>query len=232
MELVISETDLSEEEHKKIEDNLIREIVLGENEIKTLDSYSIHQRVLKNTVLKSFKSEVKEFKTFVSYEYLEANKKTGKIEKEYKDFHLTLKRNPIPDGESPYLIKILGHYLSKQDFLSLYHAFITIIKTKAEYLENSIKEPDRDKIDSQMALFPDEFYEPQLKSFSMSLYIKPYFGTKDLKFEFELTKANEGYGFRLDKDTTLSYQDIYFIHTNFEKIIQSSLDFYGQTEID
>mgnify|MGYP003376227577 CR=1 FL=1 len=221
MELVISETDLSEKEHEELEEALIRE----------WDLDRIHQVVLNNTVLKAFGSKVSEFKTHITYSYPETDDE-GKIYIEDKDIYLTLKRNPLSNTDSPYLIKILGHYLAKKDFLSLYHAFVTIIKTKAEYLEKSIKEPERNKIDNQMALFPNEFYEPQLKSFQMSIYIKPYFGTKDVKLEFELTRANDGYGFRLDKDTTLSYQDIYFIHTNFEKIIQSSLDFDVQTEID
>lgn len=190
-----------------------------------IDNDDFHKSIVQNTMSRTFKHGVFELKGDIEYSYESKNLKEGKFDNIQRRFELHF----VEHDTSPnfYLLKIAGKKFTKHDVLTLYNAFRTVLKEKMDFLLSTYEKnfnSKKDKFKSQLELFQADFREPHFEDIPISIYMN--LGTKEemTELRFGVTRTKDMYAIRLNKDNYLTTQDIYFIYTNFELIVNKLLN--------
>ena len=198
-----------------------------------IDNDDFHKSIIQNTMCRTFKHSIFELKGDIEYSYEYQNIREGIFDTIDRRFELHF----VEHENSPnyYLLKIAGKKFTKSDLLTLYNAFRTVLKEKMDFLLSTYEKnfnSKKDKFKSQLELFQEDFREPHFEDIPISIYMN--LGTKEemTEIKFGVTRSKDMYAIRLNKDNYLTTQDIYFIYTNFDLIVNKLLNKVPKLEKD
>lgn len=194
------------------------------NQVKeAIENDDIHLEIVSNSVARHFKYDVQKLEGTIEYNYPRQDLKNGRFETVDRSFNLKFELG----DDRTYYVQIAKKPFSKLDVLKLYNAFRTVIKEQMDSLltnyEKNIQEP-KEKLKTQMELFADDFREPHLVNIPFTLDIA--LGNKDemTELKFQVGKSYDLYSIILNKDNFLTIQDLYFIYSNYDSIINALLN--------
>lgn len=210
------EEEISEEEKKLKKERL--------NQVKeAIDNDEVHQEIVRNAVLTAFKYDVKKIAGVIEYSYPFQDLKNGKFENIQRSFDLNFELG----DDLRFYLKLAGKKFSKLDVLKLYNAFRTVIKDKMDSLltnfEKNIHEL-KEKNKAQLELFADDFREPDLANIPFVIDIQLGHKEEMTELKFQAGKYKGLYSIILNKDNFLTIQDLYFIYSNYDSIINALLN--------
>ncbi len=193
---------------------------------KDFQNDETHQEVLKNTVNADFKAFPPYICALVEYKY--QNGVTDKGNPTYVDRAFTVDFEWHTDLDE-YVIILDKKHLCKDDMLKLYNAFRVSIKDTLEVTMRRYKDhynKTKEEKQVQLGLFKNDFQEPNIPFIPVTLKVKSI-----LKEDFVILKMfctkyrDEIFAIKIPgKMNFLTIQDIYFVFTNWQKIIDRVLE--------
>lgn len=223
-EIVDAEMKTLSIQDAKVKKDFIDQIKLeNANDVK-------HGLVIFNTFNKPFEHCLNHFSGEVKYSFEYTDEKK-KLEADYKAemvdraFNLDFKLASA-DGES-FVVKIKNQWFNKTDILKIYNAFRLVITDKVDSLlinNRKNNEKKETKLQAQMQIFADDFNEPFLRDIPITVFINSDYHVELVELKFDITKVRDQYGLKISKGEYLSCQDLYFIYTHYERIINLFLN--------
>lgn len=210
--------EIAQEIKRKAKEEFLERIESGEN----------YQTILNNTVNKPFKTMVAEFSGLVEYEYNSGTFTTdGKPKMTNRSFVLDFQYVGTKEEIDEYVVVIKKKSLCKKDILRLYEAFtISINEQMDNLLKNfhKLRERNKKEREDNLKLFNEEFDEAEIVEIPLCLNIFSDFHREKIELKFFIVEESGYWGIKLGKNNYLSCQDIYFLYTNFDRIINKLLN--------
>jgi hypothetical protein len=192
-----------------------------------LENDETHKEVLKNTVNNPPKIFVPRLFPAVEYSFEIPNLTEGKPKTINRAFKIELEWD---DEHEEFFLIVKKKKLCKQDILNLYNAFRIVVKDKMDFLFSEHKKmekrsaEEREKRELQAKLFAQDFREPDILEIPISLPIFTRLANEMVDFKFPVIQTRGlGYALKLNSENALTCQDIYYVYSNFENILNRSL---------
>jgi hypothetical protein len=186
-----------------------------------------HETIVNNTFGKTIKTMVPKFIAAVEYEYnSEKLNIDGKPEIIQRWFSVEFKFSGNKE-QAEYAVKIRNQYLCKKDILRLYEAYAIFINEQMDTLLANYRKARERNIEerkNQLELFFEDFEEAKVDEIPVSLQIHSDYQFKKVELNFNISMYRGLYTLVLDKNNFLTSQDIYFLHSNYERIVNKALN--------